>query len=144
MNFTANFQYYTWDNATSSLVANPVNGTAYMWLMYLNVSGEGYSNATAPVQMKMVSPGNYVGTINTTGLKPGIYEIVSKVTWDNGARELFRYGSLNVSASHVTTTTTTPPTTTTTTSSTSTIAIVAGVIVVIVIVAVVVAVVRRR
>ncbi|QCO31214.1 peptide ABC transporter substrate-binding protein [Metallosphaera sedula] len=150
VNFTANFQYYTWDNATSSLVANPVNGTAYMWLMYLNVSGEGYSNATAPVQMKMVSPGNYVGTINTTGLKPGIYEIVSKVTWDNGgitehgARELFRYGSLNVSASHVTTTTTTPPTTTTTTSSTSTIAIVAGVIVVIVIVAVVVAVVRRR
>ncbi|WP_240938873.1 ABC transporter substrate-binding protein [Metallosphaera hakonensis] len=142
-NFTAKFQYYTWDNSTSSLVPNPVNGTAEMWLMYLNVSGESYGNATMPVPMKMTSPGTYVGTVNTTGLKPGIYEIVSKVTWDNGARELFSYGSLNVTPSKVVTPTTPPPSVTTS-SSTTTLEVVAGVVVAIVIIAVVVAVIRRR
>ncbi|QKR00142.1 peptide ABC transporter substrate-binding protein [Metallosphaera tengchongensis] len=142
-NFTATFQYYTWDNSTSSLVPNPVNGTAMMWLKYLNVSGESYGNATMPVPMKMVSPGNYMGTINTTGLKPGIYEIVSKVTWNNGTRELYSYGSLNVTAK-VTPPTTTPPTTVTTSTSSTTIEVVAGVIVVIVIIAVAVILLRRR
>jgi ABC-type transport system substrate-binding protein len=147
VNFTATFDYYTWDNSTSSLVANPVNGTAVMWLKYLNVSGESYGNATMPVPMKMVSPGTYVGTINTTGLKPGIYEVVSKVTWDNGARELYRYGSINVTAvpappSPSPSPSPSPPPSPTTSS--STLPIIAGVIVVIVIIAVVVALIRRR
>ncbi|AEB95749.1 ABC transporter substrate-binding protein [Metallosphaera cuprina] len=142
VNVTSEFQYYTWNNVTSSLVPNPVNGTAVMWLKYLNVSGEGYGNATSPVKMSMIAPGTYMGTINTTGLKPGIYEVVSKVMWDNGTRELFSYKSLNVTPSQVVTTT--KPPTTTTTSSNTTLEIVAGVIIVIIIVAILVVVLRRR
>ncbi|MEM4131207.1 MAG: hypothetical protein QXU14_08190 [Metallosphaera sp.] len=142
VNVTSEFQYYTWNNVTSSLVPNPVNGTAVMWLKYLNVSGEGYGNATSPVKMSMIAPGTYMGTINTTGLKPGIYEVVSKVMWDNGTRELFSYKSLNVTPSQVVTTT--KPPTTTTTSSNTTIEIVAGVIIVIIIVAILVVLLRRR
>ncbi len=144
--FTANFTYYTWDNATSSLVPNQVtNGTAVMWLKYLDVPGHSYGNATAPVPMKMVAPGVYQGTINTANLAPGVYEVVSKVTWDNGARELYYYGSINVTKPVTTTvsTTTTVPTTTTTTTI-PTLPIVAGVIIVIIIVAAAVVVLRRR
>ncbi|WP_088899916.1 ABC transporter substrate-binding protein [Sulfolobus acidocaldarius] len=147
--FTANFTYYTWDDATSSLVPHQVsNGTATMWLNYLEVPGKSYTNATPPMPMKMVAPGVYQGSINTSNLAPGVYEVVSKVTWNNGANELFYYGSINVTKPLTTvppaTSSTAPPTSSTTTSTSLPLTAIVAVIVVVIIIIAAVVILRRR
>jgi ABC-type dipeptide transport system, periplasmic component len=116
--YTTNFTYYTWNyNTNDSLIANPVNGaTAYLYLKYLNVSGEPYGNVTVNgaqliTTMTQVSPGVYRGTLSTTGLQPGVYEVVAKAVWTvNGQQRMeYSYAELTVGALKLSTNVVTTP-----------------------------------
>ena len=154
VNFTANVTAYTWNNATDTLVPHQItNATVYVYLKYLNVSGEKYGNVTINgkpyvVIAKNLGNGLYEATINTSALQPGLYEIVAKAVWtvNGGMREEFSYGSVEVQPVQTTTvppTTTTPPSTTTTTTPMN-LGLVAGIVVVVIIIIAVAAVLLRR
>ncbi|EZQ04884.1 peptide ABC transporter substrate-binding protein [Candidatus Acidianus copahuensis] len=155
--YVANFTSYTWDNSTVSLVPHQIsNATVYVYLKYLNVPGEKYTNVTVngkPLVLtaKNIGNGLYNVTIPTKDLAGGLYEIVAKAVWTvNGqSREEFDYASFAVKPVVVTTVppVTHPPTTTVpvTTTPPINVGLIAGiVIVVIVIVAVAVVLLRRR
>jgi len=61
--------------------------------------------------MTQVSPGVYRGTLSTTGLQPGVYEVVAKAVWTvNGQQRMeYSYAELTVGALKLSTNVVTTP-----------------------------------
>ncbi|BBG26192.1 ABC transporter substrate-binding protein [Sulfuracidifex tepidarius] len=144
--FTDNVTAYVWDNSTlSNMPVQISNATVYVYLKYLG-DGMPYENVTVngkPFMVIAKNDGNgiYTANINTSSLKPGVYEIVAKAVWNAGgaSRELFNFGSIAVGAVPTTTTTST-----TTTPSSLPVVDIGIAVVAIVIIAAAVVLLRRR
>lgn len=142
-NFTTTFTYYTWNNATGTVVPSPATGTAYVWLVALNVSGVKYGNYTKPIQMTQIGPGKYSALISTSNLPPGIYEVVAKIVSPDGRME-YSYGSINVLPAATSTTSTSSTITTSTTTTGAPVALYVGIAIVIIIIIVAAVLLLRR